>query len=57
MYADTNTKSMKAAIEETKRRREKQLKFNKENSITPFSIKKNIDKILENVAEQDHLKI
>ncbi len=30
MYADTVTKSMKAAINETERRREKQLKYNKE---------------------------
>ena len=57
MYADTTTKSMKQAIEETNRRRDKQLTFNKMNNITPISIKKNIDKILEHVAEQDHVTI
>ena len=57
MYADNTTKSMAAAIDETKRRREKQLKFNKENNITPLSIKKNIDQILEHTAEQDHVTI
>ncbi len=57
MYADKTTKSMAEAIEETKRRREKQLQFNKENNITPLSIKKNIDEILEHTAEQDHITI
>ena len=57
MYADNKTKSMHEAIEETKRRREKQLKYNKDNNITPLSIKKNINEILENVAEQDHITV
>ena len=57
MYADTKTKSIKQAIEETSRRREKQLKYNKKNNITPLSIKKNIEEILENTSEQDHVTI
>ena len=57
MYADSITKSMKEAIEETERRRNKQLIFNKENNITPLSIKKNIEEILETSAEQDHVTI
>ena len=42
MYADTITKSMKRAIEETSRRRKKQLEFNKLHKITPRSIEKAI---------------
>jgi len=57
MYADTITKSMKEAIEETDRRRTKQLQYNKENKITPTSIKKNIQEIIENTAEQDHVTV
>jgi len=57
MYADSTTKSMKGAIEETTRRRDKQLIFNKNNNITPLSIKKNIDEILGHTAEQDHVTV
>ncbi len=42
MYADTITKSMKKAIEETSRRRKKQLEFNRLHNITPRSIEKAI---------------
>jgi len=57
MYADTITKSMKEAIDETNRRRSKQITFNKNNNITPLSIKKNINEILETTAEQDHVTV
>ena len=57
MYADVVTKSMKQAIDETERRRNKQLIFNKKNKITPSSIKKNIEEILETTAEQDHVTV
>ncbi len=53
MYADTVTKSMKAAIEETKRRRTKQLEYNKKFNITPKTIIKSIP---EQVATLDDIK-
>ena len=47
LYADKVTGSMERAIEETNRRRTIQEKFNKENSIKPKGIKKNISDIME----------
>ena len=57
MYADKETKSMLSAIEETSRRRKKQLQYNKQQNITPLSIKKNIDEIIKSTAEQDHVTV
>ncbi len=54
MYADTITRSMKVAIDETTRRREKQAKFNKKNGLTPTSIKKNVEEIFENAYEANY---
>lgn len=47
MYADKETRSMKKAIAETSRRRTKQIEFNKQNNITPHSIKKAIREGIE----------
>ena len=47
MYADTVTPSMEAAIRETLRRREKQMKYNADNNITPQTIVKPVHDVLE----------
>ncbi|KAF6244087.1 excinuclease ABC subunit B [Nitrosopumilus sp. b1] len=54
MYADTVTKSMHAALEETKRRREKQIQYNKEHNITPKTIIKSIPEQVANLDEIKH---
>ncbi len=50
MYADTVTKSMKKAIDESNRRREIQLEFNKTHGITPRSIEKAIKQGIEDYS-------
>jgi len=57
MYADTVTKSIQACLDETKRRRKIQQEFNRENGITPETIKKSIHNILASVYETDYLTI
>ena len=46
LYADTITESMKRAIEETERRRDKQIAFNEEHNITPQTIAKSVADIM-----------
>lgn len=54
LFADEITDSIRAAIEETNRRRAIQLKFNEEQGITPITVKKEIHTIVsEPVAESD----
>ena len=57
LYADKETESIKKAIYETNRRRSIQKKFNKENNITPQSIKRDISDILESIYENDHVNV
>ncbi len=52
MYADRITDSMRKTIEETNRRREKQLKYNEENNITPRQIVKGITSMMGRPVSQ-----
>jgi excinuclease ABC subunit B len=57
LYADRRTGSMNQAIDETNRRRTKQLEYNKENNITPMSIIKSVDMDLARIVEADYIAI
>ncbi len=54
LYADRITRSMKAAIEETERRRRIQLEYNRREGIKPETIKSNIKDILSSIYEADY---
>ena len=58
MYADTITDSMRIAIEETKRRRAVQMKYNEEHGITPKTIQKAVRDLIsisKKVAKQEYI--
>ncbi|MBZ0220720.1 MAG: excinuclease ABC subunit UvrB [Candidatus Methylomirabilis sp.] len=57
LYADSITRSMKAAIDETARRREKQSEFNRANNITPETIKSRIKDVLSSIYESDYYTV
>ena len=70
MYADKITDSMQRTIDETNRKREKQLKYNQENNITPEQIRKSVEaihgqtsvadsrsKVVNAYIEQEHVDI
>jgi len=57
LYADRITRSMREAVDETNRRREIQLAYNKKQGISPETIKKSIRDILGSIYEQDYLTV
>ena len=57
LYADVMTGSLRTAIEETERRRDKQRSWNEANGITPMSIRRHIGNVLESVFEQDYVTV
>jgi excinuclease ABC subunit B len=57
LYADRMTDSLRYAIEETERRRNRQRSWNEEHGITPQGIRKQIGKVLESVFEQDYVTV
>ena len=57
LYADVMTASIAATLRETRRRRALQKKYNRENNITPQSIRKDITTIMDSVCEHDYVTI
>ncbi|MCB0262233.1 MAG: excinuclease ABC subunit UvrB [Calditrichia bacterium] len=53
MYADKITKAMKTTIDETARRREKQVEYNTEHGVTPTTVYKTVDEIMQATAVAD----
>ena len=57
LYADTETDSLKGALAETERRRDRQLAWNREHGIKPESVRKGISDILQSVHDRDRVTV
>ena len=57
LYADVMTRSMRQAIEETERRRQKQVAHNIEHGITPETVKRNIDDVMGEALTREFINI
>jgi excinuclease ABC subunit B len=57
LYADRVTGSMREAIAETERRREKQLRYNEEHGITPETVKRNVEAPIGRLCEADYVTV
>ena len=57
LYADVVTESIRKAMDEASRRRTVQMEYNRENNITPETVRKNITDILSSLAEQDYVTV
>jgi excinuclease ABC subunit B len=57
LYADTRTPSMRQALDETSRRREKQMAYNAAHGITPKTILKNVESPLTKLLDADYVKV
>jgi excinuclease ABC subunit B len=57
LYADVLTDSMKRAIDETERRRAKQVTFNASHGITPKGVSKKVKDLIDGVYDQDEIAL
>jgi excinuclease ABC subunit B len=57
LYADTMTQSLRQALEETERRRAKQLAWNAAHGITPTTIRREIADVLKDVSQRDYVTV